>query len=566
MPQVHRQALVRVPGSPAAVADALETRFAAERQPDGSWRAPVRNDPTTHGTLTFTVTPAADPLDRDDTVDVGEVTVGEATAGEVDVTVEAATDVHIPFFGGIVEGLVTAHYERVVDWAVAGLEHDLAGAPEPELPKAVPLLPPVPFSAAQATLLMTAGFAIAVATFGYSIVGQFVSDIAKSFGTNDDGLGVSLAILRIGMLVALFASALADRVGRRRVVLWSLVGVAASSLVSAVAPNLVVLTVAQTFSRGFSAAVVIVAGIAAVEEAPEGARAYALSILALTGGVGFTVTVLLLPLGDRLSWAWRLVYGLSAAAVLLNRKIARALSESQRYERVVKQHIDRGRLREVFGSAYASRFWLLAIAAFLTNLLSAPSSQFMNKYLIDVHHFSHSSIVVFRAVTSAVPGFAGLILAGRLSERYGRRPVAAVALAAGAGVTAVFFLGSGPTLWIASAVGTAALSCGFIAIGVLNTELFPTETRGTSNGFVTVIGVVGSAIGLVLAGALRDPLGGLGRSIALTTIGTVLAAALVVPFLPESVNRELDEISPSVASDGEPAESGTDQDRSSRGS
>jgi putative MFS transporter len=561
MPQVERQALVRVPGSLSDVGAVLAAQFDAhEAQASSTWRAPVRNDPTTTGALMFTLVAAPDAPDH------------------VDVTIDATCDLHVPFFGGVVLALVAAHYERIVDWVVDTLEHELAGGPPVEPPKPVPLLPPVAFSAQQATLLMTAGFAIAVATFGSSIIGQFLSDIAHSFGTTDDGLGVSLAILRIGMLVALFASALADRLGRRTVVLWSLGGLAVASAVSAVSPNLATFTTAQTFARGFSAAVVIAAGIAAVEEAPEGARAYATSILALTGGAGFTLTVILFPLGDLLHWTWRLVFGLSALCVLLNRRIAPALVESRRYERVVTSRIERGRLREVFSKSYAARFWLLAIAAFLTNLLSAPSSQFMNKYLTDDHGFSHSSIVLLRAVTTAVPGFLGLILAGRLTERYGRRPVASVSLALGAGATAVFFLGSGIVIWIASAVAAATLACGFIAIGVLNTELFPTETRGTSNGLVTVVGVVGSALGLIVVGALRDPLGGLGHSLALTTIGTLVAAICVVPFLPESVNRELDEISPSAAleraldedvdhvvdeSRDESRASGSDQERSS---
>ncbi len=535
MPHVQRLALVRVARAVPEVESLLVERFGAQREPDGTFTTSVRNDPTTAGVLTMRAQPAA------------AATGDDTPATEVEI--EAETELGLPFFGGVVEALVALHYERVVDWTAKVIEADVEGHEEPELPKAVPLLPAVPFTREQATLLLTAGFAIAIATFGSSIIGQFSSDIAHSFRSSDDTLGVSLAILRIGALVALFASALADRIGRRRVVLVALVGVAAANLVSALSPNLAIFTAAQTVTRGASAAAVIAAGIAAIEEAPEGGRAYATSILALTGGVGFTLTVLLFPLGDRFTWAWRLVFLLSAAAVICNRAIARKLVESSRYERTAASNIERGRLREVFGRQYASRFWLLAAATFLTNLLTAPSAQLTNKYLTDVHHFSHLGIVVLRAVTTAVPGFIGLILAGRLAERYGRRPVAATALAIGAVVRAVFYLGSGPVLWIASAIGDLTLSCGFIAIGVLNTELFPTETRGTSNGFIGLIGVLGSVAGLLMAGALSDPLGGLGRSIALTTIGTLVAALLVVPFLPESAHRNLDEISPSLPDD-----------------
>lgn len=538
---MHHERTVRVAATRDQVRAVLERRFDARPdEPDtrdtlgasgapSTYGAAVRNDPTTTGRVTFTIS----GVDTD--------------PGALDVHVDAATDARVPFFRSVVASLIEVHYLRTVDWTVAVLEHELAGGEEPDPPRPVPLLPAVPFTPAQATLLMTAGAAIAVATFAQSIVGQFASPIATSFGTSDDRLGVSLAVLRSGLILSLVLAALADRIGRRRVVLATMVGCSISNLLSAAAPNLVTFTIAQTFTRGFAAAVVIAAGIAAIEEAPEGGRAYATSILALTGGAGFTLTVILLPLADRFDWAWRAVLVMSAAGIVMYRPIARALVESHRYERVVESHITRGRWLDVFTRGYASRFWLLAAAAFLTNLLAAPSSQFMNKYLTDVHNFSNSQIVLLRAATTALPGFLGLILAGRLTERYGRRPVAAVALAVGAIVRAAFFLGTGPVLWFASALGDLALACGFIAIGVLNTELFPTETRGTSNGMVALIGVTGSAVGLVLAGTLSEPLGGLGRSIALTTIGTLIAAVVVVPFLPESVHKDLDEISPSKA-------------------
>jgi hypothetical protein len=60
-----------------------------------------------------------------------------------------------------------------------------------------------------------------------------------------------------------------------------------------------------------------------------------------------------------------------------------------------------------------------------------------------------------------------------------------------------------------------------------------------------VLGVFGSVSGLVLAGNLSDPLGGLGRSIALCGVAALLAAVFVVPRLPESRGRVLDELSPS---------------------
>ena len=180
-------------------------------------------------------------------------------------------------------------------------------------------------------------------------------------------------------------------------------------------------------------------------------------------------------------------------------------------------------------------------------MFSAPSSFFMNKYLEDDRAFSSTGIAVFRAVTTAIPGLIGLVLGGRLAEARGRRPVAAIFVALATAAQMIFFLMGGSLLWVMSAASVLASGAGGIALGTLDAELFPTEVRSTSNALLIVISVVGSAIGLVLAGVLADPLGGLGRAVALTGIAALVAAVLVVPRLPESVAQLLEDISPTDA-------------------
>ena len=57
-------------------------------------------------------------------------------------------------------------------------------------------------------------------------------------------------------------------------------------------------TGAQVLQRAFVSTTGTVAFIAVVEEAPEGARAYAASMLALAGGFGFSFSVVTLPFAD----------------------------------------------------------------------------------------------------------------------------------------------------------------------------------------------------------------------------------------------------------------------------
>jgi hypothetical protein len=94
-------------------------------------------------------------------------------------------------------------------------------------------------------------------------------------------------------------------------------------------------------------------------------------------------------------------------------------------------------------------------------------------------------------------------------------------------------------------VSIVAASCAGIGLGTTNNELFPTEARGTSSGFLLVSGVAGAAIGLLLASRLKDVAGGLGPAIAFLGVAPLIAAALLTAKLPETRARRLDDISPS---------------------
>ena len=206
----------------------------------------------------------------------------------------------------------------------------------------------------------------------------------------------------------------------------------------------------------------------------------------------------------------------------------------------------RQRFRELVDSAYGFRFLLLGLAAFLTNVFSAPSSQLTNRYLTHAHDFTNSDVALFRTVTAGVPGIVGVVLASRLAESRGRRPVTIIGLLVATGAQGAFFLaGNDLLLWITPVIAIVAAACAGLALGTLDAELFPTETRGTSSGFLLVSGVTGSAVGLVVATQLRDVVGGLGPAIALCGIASLLAAVFVVPRLPETAERRLDDVSPS---------------------
>jgi MFS family permease len=525
MPHVRRSMLITIDADPDRVHRALVDDLGLATN-DTGYAGPIEGMPDTTARL--------------------EAMVVGQTRTSAEVRLDAVSDVIVPFFTWFLRLQAWLGARRALPHAAACVEAAVHGQPPPPPVKPLPVVPPVPFTPEQAARLGALASVALLANFCGSLLSQNGDAVTSAFGRSDQALGVALAIARAGVLVSLVAIALADRWGRRRLILLALVGACAANALTAIAPTFEVFTGAQLLSRALVNTALIVAGIAAVEDAPEGARAFATGMYALALGAGFGLAVVLLPLADLGDYGWRISFAASAALVLLVPVIARHLKETQRYARVAVGSTKRGRLRELVDSAYGKRFLLLGLAAFLTNVFSAPSSQLTNRYLTHAHDFSNSDVAVFRTVTAGLPGIIGVLLASRLAESRGRRPVTIIGLLVATGFQAAFFLaGNDALLWIAPVIAIVAAACAGLALGTLDAELFPTEVRGTSSGFILVSAVTGSAVGLVLATQLKNLVGGLGPAIALCGTASLIAAVFVVPRLPETAARHLDDVSPS---------------------
>jgi MFS family permease len=531
MPHVRRRVLVRLDATPdrvrAVATRALTLRDAPEHLLVGDL-AHSTGDATARLTVEIR---AAEPL-----------TPGAEPGSEVELV--GTSDLRVPFFGWVIGPLTRLGMRRALRHTVETLRAALAGEPEPEHRRHA-LLPPVPFTIEQASRLAALAAVGALASFSGALLTQNGDAVARSFHESDSALGLALALARSGVLFALVATAVADRVGRRRLILLGLVVAALANGLAALAPSFEVFTASQVLTRAALNATAVVASVAAIEDAPEGARAYALSLFALALGLGFGASVVLLPIADLGTESWRIAFVLSALTVFLVPVLARHLRETTRFTRVARKVKERWRIRETFDARYGRRFLVLGLVAFLANVFAAPSSQLTNRYLTGAHDFSNSQVAIFRSITAGAPGIFGVLLAGRLAESRGRRPVAIIGLLVATGAQAAFFLGDGALLWLAPTLAIMAAACAGLAVGAVNTELFPTEVRGTSNGFILVCGVAGAALGLVLATQLRDTMGGLGPAIAVCGFAPIVAAVLLLRHLPETRARTLDEVSPS---------------------
>lgn len=523
MPHVRRRLLLRLDAPPARTRALLTDVLHLTATDGDTFTGPLPHETTGLATLSADVTDAG-PSSK--------------------VTLVATNPLHVPFFQWFFGPVVAVALGRFVRHAAATLEAAVRDEAPPPPPGTPTFLPAVAFDDAQIHLLAAVCALGALASYGAALFGQVGDPIKQSFGVTTSALGNSLAITRGGALVALVVGAAADRRGRRRLLAFAFCGLCLSNGLAAVAPNLAVFTGTQLLTRAFVNAIVIIAGIAAVEDAPDGARAFSAMMVGLSAGAGYAVSVVLLPIADAGNEAWRILFGVSAVSILLLPALMRALPETRRFQALTTRGI-RGRASQVVDRAYGPRFAALAALAFLTSVFSAPSAQLTNTFLRDEHGFSNSLIALFRGVTNGVPGALGLVLGGRLAETRGRRVVTVVALALSTVIQVGFFLASGIFLWLASTFAIIGAGAATLAIGTLDVELFPTEVRGTSNSLLLVCGVAGSVVGLVVAGNLRDALGGLGHSIALCGVAPFVGALLLAPRLPESAHRKLDDVSPS---------------------
>lgn len=372
---------------------------------------------------------------------------------------------------------------------------------------------------------------------------QTVTYAAGEFGATKAAQGVTLASVRLDVLLALPLAFLADRRGRRFLLVNGTAAACVLSALGALAPNLWALAGSQMLTRGFSSACVVALGVMVAEEMPAGGRAWATSLMAMAGFLGAGLCLFALPIADLADWAWRALFVLPLLFVAPTLSVGRGLKETHRFVAHVAQRVEKVRAWDVLRT-HRGRFFLMAASALLISLFATPASQFQNEFLRNERGFSGTDITLFITLTS-IPGGLGIVAGGWLAER-GRRVVGAVATFVGVGATVGMFFTSGLGLWAWSAVASTIGAAAVPSLGVYGAELFPTEGRSAANGGIGMAGRIGSVIGLIIAGDLIDRIG-FPRTFLYLSAGPVVLCLLILAFYPETAHRELEDLNPEDA-------------------
>lgn len=394
--------------------------------------------------------------------------------------------------------------------------------------------PPQRLDARASSALGALGALSIVAGYLNTLLTQTITFAADEFGAGEGVQGLVGTAVRVGGFLSFAVIAAADRRGRRTIVLAAAAIGCAFAVTGAFSPSIAFLAATQVLGRPFATALLVVILIVAAEEMPAGSRAYAVSILAMAGGLGAGFCVMALPLADLGTRGWRAVYLLPVLGLLLVRRTARHLPESRRF---VAPHGD------ATLAGHARRLWLMAVSGFLRNLFIAPASFFQNRFLDTERGFSAARISLLTLVTNTPAGL-GIVVGGRIADVRGRKVVGITALTVGLVCSVAFFYATGWPLWVWSLAGAMVSAMGIPALGVYDPELFPTALRGKANAITTVASLAGSAVGLLLAGFLSDAWDRFAPVMTILGAGPLALAVLVAVAYPETARRELEDINP----------------------
>ncbi|MFM7338154.1 MAG: MFS transporter [Actinomycetota bacterium] len=392
-------------------------------------------------------------------------------------------------------------------------------------------------TARQRSILWLLALACVPATYANTLFTQTVAYAAQEFEISEQGQGVGAAIIRWGVVISLPLAALADRVGRRKLIVICAFGAPIITALGGIAPNFSILVATQTVGRPLALVLTILIGIVATEEMSSESRAWAISLLAIAAGFGAGFALAALPLADLGVDSWRLIYAISLVWVLLAFVLQRRLPETTRFTERHDLHL------ESKTQIDKSRLFTQSLVAIFGNVFIAASSVFQIRYLRDVRDYSAIMITAFTLVTGT-PASIGLLIGGRVADSRGRRVLSAITFPLGALLLAGAFSTSGQLMWLASVSGGICLGLAYPAMAVYRGEMFPTLHRSFASGVIMTSSLIGGSVGLVGAGYFLNREFSYGSVMTTLAIGPIVAGLLVFATFPESAHRELEELNP----------------------
>jgi len=378
--------------------------------------------------------------------------------------------------------------------------------------------------------------------------------IQQSLAIAEANVGYLGSVVRLGALPAFLIASAADRLGRRRVLLFTIVAYTLCTGATALAPNAASFVAFQFLAHVFTSADALLAVVVIAEELDASVRGWGIGALLAIQSCGVGVAAIFFPLVEWLGLGWRALYAVGLVPLLVITRWRRALPETARFEHQrARRDFDAQLMPAVapiaaLARAYPGRFAAVAAVTFVFAVGGAAADFLAPKYLQEGHGWAPSQVAMLYVFGGAV-AIIGSPFAGRLSDRVGRKPVTIAMGLAAIGLVVAFYGAAGAwlaPLWIAMvfvAMGHDVLQQSFGA------ELFPTSYRSTAAGARGIVATVGAVLGLVLESVLYRASGSHWTASSILMLGAIAGPFIVGFAFPETAGRTLEEIAPEAASE-----------------
>jgi len=317
------------------------------------------------------------------------------------------------------------------------------------------------------------------------------------------------AFLAVYAIVSPLGGYLADRVGRRRVIVSSLAIWSAATACTAFAHTFHQLLSARAL-MGVSEACYVPAALAMVSDYHRGrTRSLATGIHmvgiylgAALGGIGGVFA-------DHFGWQSGFkVFGtigiLYGVVLLMTLRDAPAI--------VVETTIDRPKLSAAMDALFRrAGFYVLLFINILTGVVNWAIYGWMPTFLKQQFHMTNGAAGLSGTAYIQVASFVGVLLAGVLADRWSRRIAGARALVPGIG-----YIAASPFLFLAASTGTLPIAiAGLVVFGLargavdanqmpLLRELVPEIYSATGYGFLNFVSTGAGGLMVYASGALLD--------------------------------------------------------------
>lgn len=379
-----------------------------------------------------------------------------------------------------------------------------------------------------------------------------LKQIQTGLGIEEARLGLLGSVIRLGVVPGALLALLADSLGRRRMLLLTIIGYTLATGATALAPDERTFVVCQFLARAFGSAEAILAGVVVAEEVDADERGWAIGVLSALSFLGVALAWVLFASVEVLPGGWRALYAVGLGPLLLVAWLRRRLPETPRFE----AHRAKAAARIRWGDAwqplvnlarmYPGRIAAATGVAFLMSFSGQSAGFFFPKFMQEAHGLAPNQLTLL-GVGVGVIGLVAMPLLGRLGDRRGRKPVAIAFIVLNPLAVVGLYLSGGISLPLLFFLGMTVSDIGSDTnLATFARELFPTSYRSTAAGALAMVGQLGGSLGLATESLLFAALASHARSISLLAIAGLAVPFLVAFWFPETSRRRLEDVSPEV--------------------